>query len=116
MTWTPAQMADVLQGFLGDKRIHYELLACFGANSWGLASSFAEKLAADMRGANMRGTLTALKGATNIGAGQGRQTGTSRITTGMKMPWKVHGKVIKPGGTDPRGPLSSDSTVKWNLT
>ena len=120
IAWTPDQMADVLQGFLGSKRIHYDLLACFGANSWGLAASFGEKLLAAMKKKGLKGTLTALKGATNIGAGQGRQTGTSRFSTGIKMlkiqmPAALGGYVLKKGGTDSGGVQSSAARVQWDL-
>src|SRR5580658_1864360 len=42
ITWTPEEMAKVLEGFVGEKKIHHELLACFGANGLGLADSFGE--------------------------------------------------------------------------
>lgn len=120
ITWTPQQMANVLQGFVGAKSINYELLACFGANSWGFASSFAEKLAGEMTKAGLKGTLSALRGATNIGLGQGRQTGDSRFTTGLKMfriqmPAALGGRVLKEGGTDPNGAKTADSVVTWDL-
>ena len=68
----------------------------------------------------MKGTLTALKGATNIGAGQGRQTGTSRFSTGVKMlkiklPDFLGGHVLKEGGTDPGGIMSSAARAQWEI-
>ena len=107
ITWTAEQMAYVIEGFVGPRTIKYELLACFGANGWGLAESFGGLLRDEMRRLKMRGELTALKGATNIGAGQGHQTGSSRFSTAIKM--------LRKGGTDPTGPLTCESKVSWPL-
>ena len=120
VAWTSDQMAHVLRGFVKWKRVNFELLACFGANSWGRAASFGEQLLASLRRQNMKGTLTALKGATNIGAGQGRQTGTSRFSTGVKMlkikmPDFLGGYVLKKGGTDPGGMMSSAARAQWEI-
>ena len=120
VAWTSDQMAHVLRGFVKWKRVHFELLACFGANSWGRAASFGEQLLASLRRQNMKGTLTALKGATNIGVGQGRQTGTSRFSTGVKMlkiklPDFLGGHVLKEGGTDPGGIMSSAARAQWEI-
>ncbi len=120
IAWTSDQMAHVLRGFVKSRRVHFELLACFGANSWGNAASFGERLLASLRRQNLKGTLTALKGATNIGAGQGRQTGTSRFSTGVKMleiklPDFLGGYVLKKGGTDRGGIMSSAARVQWEI-
>jgi hypothetical protein len=108
VTWTPQQMAFVLQGFLQGKSIHYELLACFGANNWGFSTSFGERLRDAMKELNMLGTLAALQGATNIGPGQGRQTGSGRFTTAVYL--KVH------GGTNRQGTKSQNAQVRWDLS
>jgi hypothetical protein len=120
MLWTPDDMASNFHFYLGSKRIHYKLLACFGANSWGLAASFGEKLLVAMKKMNLKGSLSALKGATNIGPGQGRQTGTGRFTAGIKllkieMPAALGGNVLKKGETDKDGVNSSAVTVTWDL-
>ena len=118
--WTAKDMAHVLEGFCGDKTIHYELLACYGANALYFSSSFAEKLSRELKKRNMKGSLTALRGVINIGKGQGHQTGTNRFTTGIKMmkiqlPAVLGGVVLKKGGTDSQGPLTKDATVHWEL-
>jgi hypothetical protein len=108
--WSAAELAAVLQRLSShvDGAIHWDLLACFGANMWGLSKSFASRLHTEMLALGMKGSLTAYQGATNIGASQGRQTGSGRVTAGFYI--KTH-KVI----TDAKGTLAADAAKKWML-
>jgi hypothetical protein len=110
ISWTAAEMAAVLKRLTSHVAgpIDWDLLACFGADDWGLSKSFASRLLAEMRRLGMRGSLTAYNGATNIGAGQGRQTGTGRFSTGLYM--LSHG-----GRTDRNGIISTEASQTWPL-
>ena len=101
--WSANKLAQEMWLRLGGSRsslaLDYRLLACFGANRiTPLAESFGERLAKEMKGFGMKGTLTAYRGATGILGNRGRQVGSSRITCAISM--LRHGSVAKGRATD----------------
>jgi hypothetical protein len=110
ISWTAPEMAAVMKQLTNHVQgpLEWDLLACFGANMWGLSKSFASRLHEEMLKLGMKGKLTAYQGATNIGNGQGRQTGSGRFTTGFYM-------ATHKGHTDKQGKLSSELAKTWVL-
>lgn len=109
--WTAQSFAQAIYDRLGGNsglELDYQLLACFGANNiTPLAQSFGSKLAKEMSLRNMRGTLSAYKGATGMGALRGSQIGSSRVTCALSIMLNM-GKMTK-------GRATALSAKVWNL-
>ena len=109
--WSPTVFAQAIRDRLDDhhgQQINYRLLACFGANNiTPLARSFGSKLAAEMSGVGLRGSLTAYKGATGMDSDLGWQIGSSRISYALS--------VLRHLGTPVGSRPTNDASVVWTL-
>jgi hypothetical protein len=109
--WTAQSFAQAVYDRLNGNsglEIDYQLLACFGANNiTPLAESFGSKLAKEMKLRHMRGTLTAFKGATGLGALRGFQIGSSRVTCALS--------ILRHGGKMTKGKATALSGKIWEL-